>query len=545
MSRKKSMASRRSRSRSAHDSALDSRRYSALEGALRAVAAAGRQAWRSLEHGGPARLALIGGFSALALVVMGLQFSGGPGETAPEQRAGTPLKIDNDAAAELAESDGPGKPDNAIELGIDGADGDTEVTADEREAISPDPAAIAAEESAWQYVQVASGDTMEIIFRRLGLSPRLLHEVVNLDQRTGSLVDLRPGDEIAFDIDDDGLNAMRTEYDDENWLFIESVDGQERVDGEEKIDGESADSALVSRLEARNMEVRIAEVEAEITSSLFNAGKNAGLTDNMILRLAGIFGWDIDFALDIRRGDRFALVYEEIYRDGQFLRQGAILGARFINRGDSFEAVRFDPGSGPDYYDPEGRPMRKQFLRAPINFTRVSSNFNPRRLHPVTRRVRPHNGTDYAAPTGTPVWAAGDGTVLEAGYTRANGNYIFLKHGNHIVTRYLHLSKKLVGRGDRVRQGQSIGRVGATGLATGPHLHYEFLVNGRHRDPRRVDLPEAEPLPEDLLPEYREHAGPWLAKLEELLPPKVMLASTESDRQSTADTHRQSASAPK
>jgi murein DD-endopeptidase MepM/ murein hydrolase activator NlpD len=170
--------------------------------------------------------------------------------------------------------------------------------------------------------------------------------------------------------------------------------------------------------------------------------------------------------------------------------------------------------------------MRKQFLRAPINFTRVSSNFNPRRLHPVTRRIRPHNGTDYAAPTGTPVWAAGDGTVIEAGYTRANGNYIFLKHGNHIVTRYLHLSKKHVSRGDRVRQGQTIGRVGSTGLATGPHLHYEFLVHGAHRDPRRVELPEAEPLPADVLPEFEAHAEPWLARLEELVPPPVLLAGT-------------------
>ncbi len=291
--------------------------------------------------------------------------------------------------------------------------------------------------------------------------------------------------------------------------------------------------------------MRVAEVEAEITSSLFNAGKNAGLSDNMILRLAGIFGWDIDFALDIRRGDRFALVYEEIYRDDQFLRQGAILGARFINQGDSFEAVRFDAGDGPDYYDPEGRPMRKAFLRAPINFTRVSSNFNPRRLHPVTRRVRPHNGTDYAAATGTPVWAAGDGTVIEAGYGRANGNYIFIKHGNHIVTRYLHLSKKLVGRGDRVRQGQTIGRVGATGMATGPHLHYEFLVNGRHRDPRKVDLPEAEPLPAELLPEYEAHASSWLARLEELLPPKILLASSDDESESTAESRRKSPSAPK
>ncbi|MGB0514110.1 MAG: M23 family metallopeptidase, partial [Wenzhouxiangellaceae bacterium] len=167
---------------------------------------------------------------------------------------------------------------------------------------------------------------------------------------------------------------------------------------------------------------------------------------------------------------------------------------------------------------------------APLNFTHVSSNFNPRRFHPVLRRVRPHNGTDYGAPTGTPVWASGDGTVIEAGYDSANGNYIFIKHGNHIVTRYLHLSKKMVRRGDRVRQGQTIGLVGATGMVTGAHLHYEFLVHGKHRNPRTVDLPEAQPLPEDVLPEFRTASAGVLEQLEELLPPRVQMASNETGR---------------
>jgi murein DD-endopeptidase MepM/ murein hydrolase activator NlpD len=440
------------------------------------------------------RLGLIGGLCAVVVLVMSLDTAPPPelhqAESSPQETADTGLDLP------------------VVE---DGAVGVT--------SIPVDPVADVAEpaptpERAWDYVQVASGDTLEVIFRRMGLSPGLLHRVVTLDEHGRSLADLRPGDELAFDIADDGFfHALRAEKDDEHWLFIEAV----RDD--------SDDVALSSRLEPRNLETRIVEVEAEINSSLFNAGKNVGLSDNMLLRLANIFGWDIDFALDIRRGDRFALVFEEIYRDGQFLRQGAILAARFVNQGDTFQAVRFDAGNGPDYYDPQGRPMRKAFLRTPLNFARVSSNFNPRRLHPVTRRMRPHNGTDYAAPVGTPIWAAGDGTVIEAGYTRPNGNYIFIQHGNHIVTRYLHLSRKDVQRGDRVRQGQTIGAVGATGLVTGPHLHYEFLVNGRHRDPRTVDLPEAVPLPADLLPSYQEHAAPYLARLDRLIPGDVMLAS--------------------
>jgi murein DD-endopeptidase MepM/ murein hydrolase activator NlpD len=289
---------------------------------------------------------------------------------------------------------------------------------------------------------------------------------------------------------------------------------------------ERTDEGLITRTEPRALERRIVEASGTINSSLYQDAKEAGLSDPMIMRLASIFGWDIDFALDIRDGDRFALIYEEVWREGEYLRDGAILAARFINRGESFEAVRYDAGNGPDYFAPDGRPMRKAFLRTPLNFTRVSSNFNPRRLHPVTRRVRPHNGTDYAAPTGTPVWASGEGKVIEAGYTRANGNYVFIQHGNNIVTRYLHLSSKAVSRGDRVRQGEVIGRVGATGLATGPHLHYEFLVNGVHRNPRTVDLPPAEPLPDEHMEAFSRMGSGLLARLDTLAPSDRMLADS-------------------
>jgi murein DD-endopeptidase MepM/ murein hydrolase activator NlpD len=357
----------------------------------------------------------------------------------------------------------------------------------------PDPA-----ELDWTLVEVRPGQTMERIFRDLGLGPGLLHRVVHLDQNTRSLTHIRPGDQFAFDIDPEyGFRAVRAEFDEQNWLFIEK-----NGDG------------LSSRIEPRWLDRRIVEASGTISSSLFNAAKAAGLSDNMTMRLANIFGWDVDFALDIRAGDRFSLVYEEIWRDGEFLRDGPILAARFVNRGDAFEAIRFDAGDGPDYFAPDGRPMRKAFLRAPLNFTRVTSNFNPRRFHPITRQVRPHNGTDYGAPTGTPVWAAGDGRVIESAYNNANGNYVFVQHGNNIVTRYLHLSRRDVRRGDRVRQGQTIGAVGATGMATGPHLHYEFLANGVHRNPRTIDLPPADPLPPELMESFLLAGRPLLARLD-------------------------------
>ncbi|WP_181918472.1 MULTISPECIES: OapA family protein [unclassified Wenzhouxiangella] len=365
----------------------------------------------------------------------------------------------------------------------------------------------------WQIVEIEPGQTLERVFRDLGLSAGLLHEIVTTTEQTRNLARIRPGDEFAFDIHPEkGFRALRTELDEEAWLFVER-----------------AEDGLVTRTEPRHVERRIVEASGTINTSLYNDAREAGLSDDMIMRLATIFGWDIDFALDIRDGDHFALIYEEVWREGEFLRDGNILAARFINRGESFEAVRFDAGNGPDFFAPDGRPMRKAFLRTPLNFARVSSNFNPRRLHPVTRRVRPHNGTDYAANTGTPVWASGDGTVIKAGYTRANGNYIFIKHGNNIVTRYLHLSKKVVQRGDRVRQGQTIGHVGSTGLATGPHLHYEFLLNGVHRNPRTVDLPPADPLPAEHMEDFSRVGEGLLARLDALAPPDAMLASREVD----------------
>jgi len=366
----------------------------------------------------------------------------------------------------------------------------------------------------WVRVEVQRGQTMERIFGELGLSARVLHQVVHADAQTGRLARIRPGDPFAFLFDAEGnLLKLQAEHDEQHWLIVERND----------------DGGWGSRLLARQLDTRIVEASAEIRSSLFNAAKDAGLSDNMTMRLAGIFGWDIDFALDIRAGDHFALVYEEIWRDGQFLRDGAILAARFVNQGEGFEAIRFDAGNGPDYFAPDGRPMRKAFLRAPLNFSRVTSNFNPRRFHPVTRRVRPHNGTDYGAAPGTPVWASGDGKVIESAYNSVNGHYVFIQHGERFVTRYLHLSRREVQRGQRVRQGQTIGRVGATGLATGPHLHYEFLVNGVHRNPRTVDLPPAEPLPDELIDRFRTHGRGLLARLQALDETRLLVALGEED----------------
>jgi len=225
---------------------------------------------------------------------------------------------------------------------------------------------------------------------------------------------------------------------------------------------------------------------AEIKNSLFTAGMEAGLSHTMILELANVLGGEIDFALDPRKGDTIDIIYEEKWLDGQKVGEGEILAASYTNEGETHTAYRYEDRNGDTgYFSREGVSMRKAFMRAPLDFTRVSSGFNPNRLHPIFKTRRPHRGIDYAAPVGTPVYAAGDGHVVTSSYSDSNGNFVVLQHGAY-QTKYLHLSKRFVKPGQHVSQHQLIGAVGSTGYATGPHLHYEFLVNGVHQDPGKI-----------------------------------------------------------
>jgi len=349
----------------------------------------------------------------------------------------------------------------------------------------------------WEIAVVKPGQSLDAIFRNQGFEPATLHAILALNEETKSLKTIRPGDEFAFRRNPDGgLQRMRYTLNDEHYLMVEY-----RPD------------APLAWVEDRQLSTKLVEAEGTIESSLFLAGKEAGLSDAMVMKLANIFGWDIDFILDIRAGDRFFLVYEKVFRDGQFLRDGVVVAATFVNQGERFQAVRYDGESGQQYYAPDGRPMRKAFLRAPLNFSYISSNFNPKRFHPILKRIRPHNGIDYRAPKGTPVYAAGDGHVIESAYSKYNGNYVFIQHANSIVTRYLHFSKRAVNKGERVHQGQVIGYVGATGLAQAPHLHYEFLVNGAHRNPRTVPLPNVVPLDGERLARFQKSSAPYLVQL--------------------------------
>ncbi|MDY6926973.1 MAG: peptidoglycan DD-metalloendopeptidase family protein [Pseudomonadota bacterium] len=351
------------------------------------------------------------------------------------------------------------------------------------------------DEPQWQTYTVKSGDTLAKIFKRAGLSPKDTYAVSHAGEQAKTLVTLLPGDRLDLNVIDNQFAGLRYALSPTDTLYIEPQEDSDE---------------LLSHIDSKPVEVRHNFAQGEITSSFWNAGVAAGLTDNQIMHLAGIFGWDIDFAMEIRAGDTFNVVFEERYIDGEFVGFGDIVAAEFVNQGEKFAAIQHEDGN---YYTPEGRSMRKSFLRAPINFKYVSSNFTKARFHPVQKRWKAHRGTDYVAAVGTPVMAAGDGKVIEASYNKYNGNYVFIQHGEKYTTKYLHFKKKAVKKGDMVKQGQTIGYLGSTGLASGPHVHYEFLVDGVHRNPRTVDLPKALPIDPKQRDAFMQIAEQRLAQL--------------------------------
>jgi murein DD-endopeptidase MepM/ murein hydrolase activator NlpD len=351
-------------------------------------------------------------------------------------------------------------------------------------------------------IQVRRGDNLSVIFKRQGIAAREIPALLAAEPLGKRLKSIFPGHGLTFDQADDGT-LIKLTY----------------TPGPlETLEFERVGSKFVSREVVTEPERATAYKHGVIDHSLFVASQRVGLSDALTMRLAQIFQWDIDFVLDIRKGDEFHVVYEELYVGDNFIGYGDILAAEFVNRGDAYRAIRYQDASGrADYFAPDGASMRKAFLRAPVEFSRISSNFNLRRIHPLFKRNVPHRGIDYAAPTGTPVLAAGDGRVATASRTEPNGNYVVLQHGEQFTTKYLHLSKfgRGIRSGAKVRQGQIIGYVGATGWATGPHLHYEFLVNGVHQNPRTVELPDAAPISAGELARFNQRTQPLLALLDD------------------------------
>jgi murein DD-endopeptidase MepM/ murein hydrolase activator NlpD len=368
-------------------------------------------------------------------------------------------------------------------------------------ALQAGPPVIAQQASVGSTIQVIVGrnDTLDAIFRRMALDTADLAAIRQLPGIRQSLDFLKPGDAIKLTHADGELKELTRKVSETQTLKVVRQD-----------DG------FAAKMIDNPVQTRIRTATATIDSSLFQAAESADISDIVALKLANVFAWDIDFVLDIREGDRFTAVYEQIYQDGKYLRDGEVLAAEFVNNGKVYRAVRFVTDSGSaSYYTPDGLPMRKAFLRAPVEFTRVSSVFNPHRMHPILNLIRGHMGTDYAAPTGTPVHAAGDGRVSFAGQRGGYGNALVLAHSNSVSTLYGHMSRfaKNMHVGTHVQQGEIIGYVGMTGLATGPHLHYEYLVNGVHQNPQTVHLPGAEPLRAETLQKFRNLTAPLLSDL--------------------------------
>ena len=275
-----------------------------------------------------------------------------------------------------------------------------------------------------------------------------------------------------------------------------------------------------------------ARVRGVIESSLFEAVTATGESEVLAMNLADIFAWDIDFILDIRKGDSFQALVEKRYREGQPAGYGRILAAEFTNQGTTFQAFLYKDGDRRlDYYDADGRSLRKAFLKAPLSFSRISSGFTMRRFHPITKTWKSHPAIDYAAPRGTPIKSVGDGVIIKKGYTRGNGNYVKIRHNSSYETIYLHMKgfAKGIAKGKRVAQGQRIGYVGSTGLATGPHLCFRMYKNGAPVNPNRVKAPATKPISGASRAEFDIHAAKLMAELTDQAPVKTASAQQAED----------------
>ncbi|MDF2395654.1 peptidoglycan DD-metalloendopeptidase family protein [Pseudomonas sp. 3MA1] len=386
---------------------------------------------------------------------------------------------------------------------------------DTTETAENTPAPAAAEEAkapGHREVTVTKGDTLSTLFEKVGLPATSVHEILASDKQAKQFSQLKHGQKLEFELTPDGqLNNLHTKVSD-----LETITLTKGPKG-----------FTFNRVITKPV-VRSAYVHGVINSSLSQSAARAGLSHSLTMDMASIFGYDIDFAQDIRQGDEFDVIYEQKVANGKVVGTGNILSARFTNRGKTYTAVRYTNKQGSSsYYTADGNSMRKAFIRTPVDFARISSRFSMGRKHPILNKIRAHKGVDYAAPRGTPIKAAGDGKVLLAGRRGGYGNTVIIQHGNTYRTLYGHMQgfAKGVKTGGSVKQGQVIGYIGTTGLSTGPHLHYEFQVNGVHVDPLGQKLPMADPIAKAERARFLQQSQPLMARMEQ--EKATMLASSK------------------
>lgn len=353
----------------------------------------------------------------------------------------------------------------------------------------------------WDLVEVERGQTLGAIFESRGIPAATLHRLLDASKDKPALTRLKPGAELGFDVAADGrLQAFRYDRNDTQRIVL-SVAGE----------------TVTEKVIERPVEVRTAVISGKVGKSLFHSARKLGLGAGAINALTDdVFKYDIDFDRDVTSGDRFSVVVEQTWREGELIRTGPVSAAVFTAKGKPFTAIRFERDGKAEYFTADGRPLKKSFIRSPIQYARLSSRFGTRR-HPVLGTSRMHKGVDYAASTGTPIMAAGDARVVSAGWQGGYGNAVVLDHGRGYTTLYGHMSRTAkLKRGQSIKQGQVIGYVGSTGMSTGPHLHYEFRINGVHRNPLQHTMPPPEPLSGTALAQFRKQTAPALARIREV-----------------------------
>ncbi|WP_350598964.1 peptidoglycan DD-metalloendopeptidase family protein [Pseudomonas sp. 65/3-MNA-CIBAN-0223] len=376
----------------------------------------------------------------------------------------------------------------------------------------PAPTPVAEEKKAPTHreVIVAKGDTLSTLFEKVGLPATSVHDVLASDKQAKQFSQLKRGQKLEFELNPDGQLATL----------------HSKVSDLETITLTRNDKGYAFNRVTAKPSVRSAYAHGVINSSLSQSAARAGLSHSLTMDMASVFGYDVDFAQDIRQGDEFDVIYEQKVVNGKAVGNGPILSARFTNRGKTYTAVRYTNKQGnSSYYTADGNSMRKAFIRTPVDFARISSKFSMGRKHPILNKIRAHKGVDYAAPRGTPIKAAGDGKVLLAGRRGGYGNTVIIQHGNTYRTLYGHMQgfAKGVKTGGSVKQGQVIGYIGTTGLSTGPHLHYEFQVNGVHVDPLGQKVAMADPISKAERARFLAQSQPLMARMDQ--EKSTMLAS--------------------
>jgi len=388
---------------------------------------------------------------------------------------------------------------------------ETATTEPEKPKAAP-PIAQKAAVATHKEVVVSKGDTLSTLFAKVGLPATSVHEVMTSDKQAKQFSQLKNGQILQFELSPEGnLKQLHSKLNDMESISLSRTD-----------------KGYTFTRDVSKPNVRTAYVHGVINSSLSLSAQRAGLSHSMTMDMAKIFGYDVDFAQDIRKGDEFDVIYEQKVVNGKTVSTGNILSARFTNRGKTYTAVRYTNKQGnTNYYTADGNSMRKAFIRTPVDFARISSMFSMGRKHPILNKIRAHKGVDYAAPRGTPIKATGDGKVLLAGRRGGYGNTVIIQHGDTYRTLYGHMQgfAKGVQTGSSVRQGQVIGYIGTTGLSTGPHLHYEFQVNGVHVDPLGQKLPMADPIAKSEKQRFMQESQPLMARMDQ--EKATMLASSK------------------